>query len=163
MSEPEDLILEGAHFATRHARALWRRHARAPASSGVPLAHIRTRLELFVSALFTTPIPICAIEPHAPATWLSRLASGRRRARHDSALCATDGQRVYLTNSLYTPWDAQFYPDGIRGWMVKLDADQKGGMALDPRFMVETEDGMRPHQVRLQGGDASSDSFCFPS
>ena len=100
MSEPEDLILEGAHFATRHARALWRRHARAPASSGVPLAHIRTRLELFVSALFTTPIPICAIEPHAPATWLSRLASGRRRARHDSALCATDGQRVYLPGVL---------------------------------------------------------------
>jgi hypothetical protein len=25
------------------------------------------------------------------------------------------------------------------------------------------EDGMRPHQVRLQGGDASSDSFCYPS
>jgi selenium-binding protein 1 len=47
--------------------------------------------------------------------------------------------------------------------MVKLDADPKGGMALDPRFMVETEDGMRPHQVRLQGGDASSDSFCYPS
>jgi len=73
-----------------------------------------------------------------------------------------DGRRVYLTNSLYTPWDAQFYPDGIRGWMVKLDADPKGGMALDPRFLVETEDGMRPHQVRLQGGDASSDSYCYP-
>ncbi len=26
-----------------------------------------------------------------------------------------DGRRVYVTNSLYTPWDAQFYPDGIRG------------------------------------------------
>jgi selenium-binding protein 1 len=36
-------------------------------------------------------------------------------------------------------------------------------MTLDPRFMVEMEDGLRPHQVRLQGGDASSDSFCFPS
>jgi methanethiol oxidase len=23
--------------------------------------------------------------------------------------------------------------------------------------------GRRPHQVRLQGGDASSDSYCFPS
>ena len=100
MSEPEELILEGAHFATRHARALWRRHVRAPASSGVPLPSIRTRLELFVSALFGTPIPICAIEPHAPATWLSRLASGRPRARRDSALCATDGQRVYLPGVL---------------------------------------------------------------
>ena len=72
-----------------------------------------------------------------------------------------DGRRVYLTNSLYSPWDAQFYPDGIRGWMVKLDVAAEGGMSLDPRFLVEFEDGLRPHQVRLQGGDASSDSFCY--
>jgi methanethiol oxidase len=72
-----------------------------------------------------------------------------------------DGRRVYLTNSLYSPWDAQFYPDGIKGWMVKLDASPEGGLALDPRFFVEFEDGIRPHQVRLLGGDASSDSFCY--
>ena len=30
-----------------------------------------------------------------------------------------DGRRVYVTNSLYSPWDAQFYPDGIAGWMAK--------------------------------------------
>ncbi len=72
-----------------------------------------------------------------------------------------DGKRVYVTNSLYTPWDAQFYPDGIKGWMVKLDADPNGGLTMDERFFVELEDGMRPHQVRLEGGDASSDSFCY--
>ncbi len=73
-----------------------------------------------------------------------------------------DGRRVYLTNSLYSPWDGQFYPDGIRGWMAKIDVKPEGGIALDPGFLLETEEGMRPHQVRLQGGDASSDSFCFP-
>jgi methanethiol oxidase len=72
-----------------------------------------------------------------------------------------DGRRVYLTNSLYTPWDAQFYPDGIDGWIAKLDVEPAGGIRLDPRFFVEIEHGMRPHQVRLQGGDASSDSFCY--
>jgi len=72
-----------------------------------------------------------------------------------------DGRRVYLTNSLYTPWDATFYPDGVRGWMAKIDADPKGGIAFDRDFLVEFEDGLRPHQVRLQGGDASSDSFCY--
>ena len=72
-----------------------------------------------------------------------------------------DGKRVYVTNSLYSPWDAQFYPDGIRGWMVKLDAAPGGGIELDPDFFVEFEEGLRPHQVRLQGGDASSDSFCY--
>jgi selenium-binding protein 1 len=72
-----------------------------------------------------------------------------------------DGRRVYVTNSLYSPWDAQFYPDGIRGWMAKLDVAAHGGIALDDRFLLEFEDGLRPHQVRLQGGDASSDSFCY--
>ena len=72
-----------------------------------------------------------------------------------------DGRRVYVTNSLYSPWDAQFYPDGIRGWMAKLDVGADGGLALDDGFLLEFEDGMRPHQVRLAGGDASSDSFCF--
>ncbi len=71
-----------------------------------------------------------------------------------------DGRRVYFTNSLYTPWDAQFYPDGIQSWMVKLDADPEGGMELDPNFFIEF-DGMRSHQVRLEGGDASSDSYCY--
>lgn len=72
-----------------------------------------------------------------------------------------DGRRVYLTNSLYTPWDAQFYPDGIRSWMVQLEAGPEGGLAFDPGFLCEFEEGYRAHQVRLQGGDSSSDSFCY--
>ncbi len=73
-----------------------------------------------------------------------------------------DGRRVYLTNSLYASWDAQFYPEGIRGWATKLDVNPAGGMTLDPDFFIDfgTE---RPHQVRLQGGDSSSDSYCFPN
>ena len=72
-----------------------------------------------------------------------------------------DGRRVYVTNSLYVAWDEQFYPAGIRGWMAKLDAHPKGGLRADPNFLVEFGEA-RPHQVRLQGGDASSDSFCYP-
>ncbi len=71
-----------------------------------------------------------------------------------------DGRRVYVTNSLYASWDAQFYPDGVRGWMVKLDANANGGLSLDKNFFLEF-DGLRPHQVHLEGGDASSDSYCF--
>ena len=72
-----------------------------------------------------------------------------------------DGRRIYVTNSLYLPWDAQFYPDGIKGWMVKLDADAEGGISFDPKFFLDFGD-QRPHQVRLEGGDASTDSYCFP-
>jgi selenium-binding protein 1 len=72
-----------------------------------------------------------------------------------------DGRRVYFTNSLYAAWDKQFYPEGIDGWMVKLDIADDGGMRLDPKLFVEFGD-LRPHQVKLQGGDASSDFYCYP-
>ena len=72
-----------------------------------------------------------------------------------------DGRRVYFTNSLYHAWDEQFYPDGLRSWMVKLDADPAGGLTVDPDFFVEF-DGYRSHQIRLEGGDCSSDSYCYP-
>lgn len=72
-----------------------------------------------------------------------------------------DGRRVYVTNSLYLPWDPLFYPDGIRGWMARLIADPAGGLTVDRDFFVTFGD-YRPHQVRLEGGDASSDSFCYP-
>ena len=72
-----------------------------------------------------------------------------------------DGKRVYFTNSLYAAWDDQFYPDGIKGWMSKVDVGANGGMQLDPKFFLEF-DRLRPHQVHLEGGDASSDSYCYP-
>ncbi len=71
-----------------------------------------------------------------------------------------DGRRVYFTNSLYAAWDEQFYPDGIRGWMAKIDVDLNGGIRLDPKFFLEVDE-LRPHQVHLEGGDASSDSYCY--
>jgi selenium-binding protein 1 len=71
-----------------------------------------------------------------------------------------DGKRLYFTNSLYAAWDEQFYPDGIRGWMAKGDVGADGRLTLDPRFFLEF-DRLRPHQVHLEGGDASSDSYCY--
>lgn len=72
-----------------------------------------------------------------------------------------DGRRLYFSNSLYGAWDAQFYPEGINGWLAKVDVKPEGGMAVDPNFFVPFQ-GERPHQIRLQGGDASSDSYCYP-
>jgi len=74
-----------------------------------------------------------------------------------------DGERIYFTNSLYSTWDRQFYPDGIPGAMVMVRAKPGGGLELDREFCVGFEDGYRAHQVRLEGGDCSTDSFCFPS
>ncbi len=73
-----------------------------------------------------------------------------------------DGRRVYLTNSLYASWDTQFYPEGIRGWAVQIDANPAGGMQFNENFFIDFG-AERPHQIRLEGGDSSSDSFCYPS
>ncbi|MES1246452.1 MAG: selenium-binding protein SBP56-related protein [Actinomycetota bacterium] len=72
-----------------------------------------------------------------------------------------DGRRVYVSNSLYSTWDTQFYPAGLDGWIAKLDVGAGGGLALDPDFLTTNFDGRLPHQIRLEGGDASSDSYCF--
>jgi methanethiol oxidase len=48
--------------------------------------------------------------------------------------------------------------------MARVDANvDRGGMEIDPRFFPRDGDfrGRRVHQTRLQGGDASSDSYCF--
>ena len=74
-----------------------------------------------------------------------------------------DGERVYFTNSLYSTWDDQFYPDGVPGAMVKVNVDPAGAMALDEKYWVEFPNGYRAHQIRLEGGDCSTDSFCYPS
>jgi methanethiol oxidase len=78
-----------------------------------------------------------------------------------------DGKRIYLTNSLYGSWDDQFYPDGVGSWFAKIDTDPAagGGLRVDEKFFPRGEDfrGRRVHQVRLGGGDASSDSYCYPS
>jgi selenium-binding protein 1 len=71
-----------------------------------------------------------------------------------------DGQRVYISNGLYRSWEDQFYPDGLDGWLIKLDADASGGLTPDPNLLLHGEH--RCHQVRLEGGDASSDSYCYP-
>ncbi len=93
--------------------------------------------------------------PSAPA---ERLAGGPQMVE-----VSRDGRRVYVTNSLYGSWDDQFYPDGVGAWMAKIDADPAGGLVVDPAFFPHGDDfrGLRAHQVRLQGGDASSDSYCY--
>jgi methanethiol oxidase len=68
-----------------------------------------------------------------------------------------DGRRLYVTNSLYSSWDNQFYP-GLRSWLLRIDCPPDGGMQLDPSFFVDLEPA-RAHEVRLQGGDCTTEIF----
>ncbi|TCM84560.1 selenium-binding protein SBP56-related protein [Rhodovulum steppense] len=74
-----------------------------------------------------------------------------------------DGKRVYWTNSLYSTWDDQFYPGEGGGAMVMAHVGPNGGLTLDEQFFVAFPEGYRSHQIRLEGGDCSTDSFCYPS
>jgi methanethiol oxidase len=73
-----------------------------------------------------------------------------------------DGRRLYVTNSLLSTWDNQFYP-GLRSWLLKVDCDPAGGMEVDPDFFVDFHDRpdgpARAHEVRLQGGDCTTEIF----
>jgi selenium-binding protein 1 len=73
-----------------------------------------------------------------------------------------DGRRLYVTNSLYSTWDNQFYPD-MRSWLLRIDCDPSGGMEIDDDFFIDFHDRpdgpARTHEVRLQGGDCTTEIF----
>lgn len=68
-----------------------------------------------------------------------------------------DGRRLYVTNSLYSVWDDQFYPE-LKSWMVKVDCHPEGGMTLDESFFVDFGNA-RGHEVHLPGGDCTTEIF----
>jgi selenium-binding protein 1 len=73
-----------------------------------------------------------------------------------------DGRRLYVTNSLYSSWDNQFYP-GLRSWLLRVNCDPTGGMEVDRDFFVDFSDRpdgpARAHEVRLQNGDCTTEIF----
>jgi selenium-binding protein 1 len=75
-----------------------------------------------------------------------------------------DGKRIYVTNSLYSPWDNMFYPDMAKdgSYLLQLDCDtEKGGLKVNEKFMVdfgkEPGGAARAHEIRFPGGDCTSD------
>ncbi len=99
MSEPEDVLLDGAHLASGFVAALWQRRRAGPAT--LELVDIRTRLELLIAALFADPPGIVVAQAPARPTPMARWV--RRIPRHmleERALSSTDGFRLRLPSSL---------------------------------------------------------------
>jgi selenium-binding protein 1 len=95
-----------------------------------------------------------------PSDWSGELAAGGPQMLQLSL----DGKRLYVTSSLYSAWDDQFYPEMAQqgSWMLKIDCDtDKGGLRLDPNFHVDFgKDAWGParaHEIRFPGGDSTSD------
>uniref|UniRef100_A0AAY5KFD7 Methanethiol oxidase n=1 Tax=Esox lucius TaxID=8010 RepID=A0AAY5KFD7_ESOLU len=75
-----------------------------------------------------------------------------------------DGKRLYVTTSLYSGWDKQFYPEMIKDGsvMMQIDVDTtSGGLKVNENFLVDF--GKEPHgpalahELRYPGGDCTSD------
>jgi len=77
-----------------------------------------------------------------------------------------DGKRLYVTDSLFSSWDRQFYPKLVQTGSVLLRVDvniDKGGLKLNEGFLVDFGDEPKgpalAHEIRYPGGDCSSDVF----
>jgi len=77
-----------------------------------------------------------------------------------------DGKRLYVTTSLFSPWDKQFYPklEKAGSCLIQIDVNvEEGGMSVNPNFLVdygqEPDGPVLAHEIRYPGGDCSSDIF----
>ncbi|CAK8672548.1 unnamed protein product [Clavelina lepadiformis] len=75
-----------------------------------------------------------------------------------------DGKRLYVTTSLYSGWDKQFYPKMLTSgsFLLRIDVDtEKGGLTLNDKVYVdfgnEPKGPVLAHEIRYPGGDCTSD------
>lgn len=106
MAEPEDVIAEGALYATRIARDLWARHAAKKTDAPPGLTELQRRMEIFIAAIFSDAPGIGLAEPPAPPSFLRRLSRhGTSHLHSPGAQASTDGVRIRLPGQLPgVPW-----------------------------------------------------------
>ncbi|EPB67274.1 selenium binding protein [Ancylostoma ceylanicum] len=78
---------------------------------------------------------------------------------------SVDGKRLYVGNSFYKQWDAQFYPELIAngGQIARIDIDSAGKMSLSDSFLIDLKDmeggPFLARDLRFFNGDSTSDNF----
>jgi len=75
-----------------------------------------------------------------------------------------DGKRLYVTTSLFSSWDKQFYPSLFEqgAQMLQIDANtQEGGLKINESFLIDFQNEpfgpALAHEMRYPGGDCTSD------
>ena len=107
------------------------------------------------------------IDKHATPQQLVSIPKIKNKTIQGSAQMiqlSLDGKRLYVTNSLFSDWDKQFYPNMVQtnSQLVKIDIDtEKGGLTLDQDFLVDfvSSNNVKylAHETRYPGGDCTSD------
>ncbi|XP_009976523.1 PREDICTED: selenium-binding protein 1-like, partial [Tauraco erythrolophus] len=95
-----------------------------------------SRLQVFVggSILRGGPVAVCRDEelkcqPEPLVVKCKRVYGGPSKLQ-----LSVDGKRLYVTNSFYSAWDRQFYPDLVREGSVLLQIDvdtEQGGLTVN--------------------------------
>jgi nitric oxide reductase NorD protein len=99
MAEAEDVVVDAARHVTGFLQAQWRRRAPGRAQPAA-LAEQAQRLELLVAAAFGRTLKIRAAQAPAPRTFLRKMFD--RKPQPQSALPATDGESIWLPETLDT-------------------------------------------------------------
>lgn len=96
---------------------------------------------------------------HAPTIHGRKLSGGPQMIQ-----LSLDGKRLFVTNSLFSTWDNQFYPDIARAgsYLLQINCDtEHGGLQINQDFHVdfgmEPKGPARAHEMRYPGGDCTSD------
>ncbi len=103
-----------------------------------------------------------SLTTNRPQSWILVSPAGAIAGSLGKIGLSLDGRRLYVTNSLYSTWDNQFYPD-MSSWLLRVNCSPDGGMQVDSDFFVDLHDRpngpARAHDVRLQGGDCMTEIF----
>ncbi|KAF3958235.1 hypothetical protein CMV_016832 [Castanea mollissima] len=122
--------------------------------------------QVWVGGLIQKGSPIVA-EGEDGKTWqfdVPEIQGNQLRGGPQMIQLSLNGKRLYVTNSLFSTWDRQFYPDLVEkgSHMLQIDVDtEKGGLKTNPNFFVdfaaEPAGPSLAHEMRYPGGDCTSD------
>ncbi|KAM4662206.1 methanethiol oxidase [Discoglossus pictus] len=122
--------------------------------------------QIFLGGSILKGGPVCVVEDKELKCQPEPLVVKGRRVPGGPQMIqlSLDGKRLYVTNSLYSAWDKQFYPNMVKegSTMLQIDVDtEKGGLKLNRNFLVdfgkEPDGPVLAHELRYPGGDCSSD------
>uniref|UniRef100_A0A6Q2Y225 Methanethiol oxidase n=1 Tax=Esox lucius TaxID=8010 RepID=A0A6Q2Y225_ESOLU len=128
--------------------------------------HPRLTGQVFLGGSIPSDGPVKVLEdPENQTQPPPRVIKGKRIPGSPQMLqLSLDGKRLYVTTSLYSGWDKQFYPEMIKDGsvMMQIDVDTtSGGLKVNENFLVDF--GKEPHgpalahELRYPGGDCTSD------
>ncbi|KAB2092330.1 hypothetical protein E1A91_A02G024300v1 [Gossypium mustelinum] len=122
--------------------------------------------QVWVGGLIQKGSPLAAMTEDGK-TWQSdvlEIQGHRLRGGPQMIQLSLDGKRLYVTNSVFSTMDRQFYPELVEkgSHMLQIDIDtEKGGLKINPNFFVdfgaEPDGPCLAHEMRYPGGDCSSD------